>query len=95
MTISDRLLALGSATLSDVLDEAGFQAQTLSPAIRPVSRDAAFCGPALCIGLQRRVATRTARGPRPGSSRCAPRRCWTATCAPSWRSGRPGPSGRS
>lgn len=60
MTLYDRFKALGSSTVSDVLDEAGYHAQTLDPALFGVGSTKPFCGPACCVRGERRVATRTA-----------------------------------
>ena len=59
MDLFDRFRAVGPSSVSDVLDEAGFHAQTLDPAIMSMGRGGAFCGPAICVRGERRVATRT------------------------------------
>lgn len=57
-----RFGALGTALVSDVLDEAGWQAQTLDPALGLVA-GGGFCGPAICVRGERIAATRTRPGP--------------------------------
>ncbi|MDO5614061.1 MAG: RraA family protein [Paracoccus sp. (in: a-proteobacteria)] len=48
---------LGSALISDVLDEAGYHSQTLDPSIAAVGEAVSFCGPAVCVQGQRQVNT--------------------------------------
>jgi len=62
MTNYDRLKDLGSSTISDVLDEAGYHAQTLDTALFNVGSNDPFCGPACCVKGERRVATKTQAG---------------------------------
>lgn len=62
MTLYDRLKRLGSSTVSDVLDEGGYHAQTLDTALFGVGNPDPFCGPACCVKGERRVATRTQAG---------------------------------
>ena len=59
MTIFERFAAVGPSPVSDVLDEAGFHSQTLDPGLIPMGRATSFCGPAVCVRGERRVATRT------------------------------------
>jgi 4-hydroxy-4-methyl-2-oxoglutarate aldolase len=63
--IYDRLLAIGSSVVSDVLDEAGFAIHALDPALRSIGPARAFCGPATVVRGERRAATRTS--PAPGA----------------------------
>lgn len=58
--LSDRFKALGTALVSDVLDEAGFHSQTLDPSLSFIGPAVAICGPAICIRGERSVSTRTA-----------------------------------
>jgi len=62
MTNFDRFRALGSSTISDVLDEAGYHSQTIDPVISGIGSREPFCGPAACVRGERRVATRTVAG---------------------------------
>ncbi|MDO5631606.1 MAG: RraA family protein [Paracoccus sp. (in: a-proteobacteria)] len=48
---------LGTALVSDILDEAGYHNQTLDPSIAGVGQVASFCGAAICVQGQRRVNT--------------------------------------
>jgi len=48
--LAARLQRLGTALLSDVLDEAGFPHQVLHRSLVPLASGAAFCGPARCLG---------------------------------------------
>jgi regulator of RNase E activity RraA len=59
MTLYDRIKALGSSTVSDVLDEAGYHSQTIDPDLLSLGSAEPFCGPACCVRGERRVATRT------------------------------------
>nr|WP_067294026.1 RraA family protein [Marinobacterium profundum] len=54
--LAARLQWLGSALLSDVLDEAGFPHQVLHRSLAPLSSSAGFCGPARCLGGGVKVA---------------------------------------
>ncbi|MHA6344421.1 RraA family protein [Roseivivax sp. CAU 1761] len=58
MSLAERFCAVGTAVVSDVLDEAGFPAQTLDPRLAAIGPARAFCGPAICVRAERRVATR-------------------------------------
>lgn len=58
----ERFNALGTALVSDVLDEAGFHSQTLDPALSPLGSEAPVCGPAICVSGERSITTRTAVG---------------------------------
>jgi 4-hydroxy-4-methyl-2-oxoglutarate aldolase len=55
----DRLSKLGTALVSDVLDEAGFHNQTLDPSLGFIGPAKATCGPAICVQGGRYVTTRT------------------------------------
>ncbi|MBE9640701.1 RraA family protein [Salipiger mangrovisoli] len=59
----ERFRALGTALVSDVLDEAGYHSQTLDPTLGPVGAFEPACGPAICVSGERSVTTRTAAGP--------------------------------
>ncbi|WP_078571852.1 hypothetical protein [Thioclava sp. F36-7] len=45
----DRFAKLGTALVSDVLDEAGFHSQTLDPSLGFIGAAKAICGPAICV----------------------------------------------
>lgn len=60
MKLTDRFAALGTALVSDVLDEAGYHSQTLDPKLGFIGNPVAFCGPAICVRGERSVATKTA-----------------------------------
>lgn len=55
----DRFAKLGTALVSDVLDEAGFHSQTLDPSLGFIGAAKATCGPAICVQGGRGVVTRT------------------------------------
>lgn len=55
----ERFKKLGTALVSDVLDEAGFHSQTLAPELEPVGAGEPICGPAICVSGERSVTTRT------------------------------------
>lgn len=63
-SLAARLTRLDTATVSDVLDEAGFPSQVLSFTIASMLPDVRFAGPAVCLRGQVRIATRTT--PPPG-----------------------------
>ncbi|TRW95331.1 RraA family protein [Paracoccus sp. M683] len=67
MAMFDAFKQLGTALISDVLDEAGFHSQTLDPAIAGIGGGAgavvAFCAPAVCVQGQRQVNTAISPGP--------------------------------
>lgn len=54
-----RFKSLGTATVSDVLDEAGFHNQTIDPALTHIGQASPFCGPAICVQGCRMVTTKT------------------------------------
>lgn len=58
--LTDRFAALGTALVSDVLDEAGFHSQTLDPGLAFIGGPKPVCGPAVCVRGERAVTTRTA-----------------------------------
>jgi 4-hydroxy-4-methyl-2-oxoglutarate aldolase len=58
-SLAIRLVRLGTATASDVLDEAGFPLQVLSFTTMWVLPGIRFAGPAVCLRGQARIATRT------------------------------------
>lgn len=62
-TMFDAFKALGTALVSDVLDEAGYHSQTLDPVLRPIGPIEPACGPAICVSGERSVFTRTDAGP--------------------------------
>ena len=64
-TLHARLLALDSAVVSDVLDEAGFPHQVVSNALSPLDASAKLVGIAVCARGEPRVAV---ADPSPGSS---------------------------
>lgn len=55
----DRFRALGTAIVSDVLDEAGFHNQVLDPALGFVGSQGVMCGTAVCVRGERAVITKT------------------------------------
>jgi len=58
-TLTDRFCRLGTALVSDVLDEAGFHSQTLDPSLGFIGSARPICGPAICVRGERAVTTRT------------------------------------
>lgn len=59
----ERFKALGTALVSDVLDEGGYHSQTLDPTLGPVGALEPACGPAICVSGERTIKTRTVAGP--------------------------------
>lgn len=57
--IYDAYKNLGTAIVSDVLDEAGFHNQTLDPSLAFIGSVKAVCGPAVCVFGERIVSTKT------------------------------------
>lgn len=57
----ERCIALGTAVLSDVLDEAGYHSQTLDPQLAFIGKSTKMCGPAVCAMGERSVVTATTR----------------------------------
>lgn len=57
--LGNRFKALGTALVSDVLDESGFHSQTLDPGLSFVGPATTICGPAICVRGERAVSTRT------------------------------------
>src|SRR3712207_3539380 len=57
-SLAVRLTRLDTATVSDVLDEAGFLSHALSHRITSILPGARFAGPAICLRGQGRVVAR-------------------------------------
>ncbi|MFB9951945.1 RraA family protein [Rhizobium puerariae] len=60
---ASRLVRLGTALISDILDEAGFHANVISNAIGPYGSRKPFCGPATCVRGIAKVVTSTSPAP--------------------------------